>query len=220
MLVYVLRYGKTKLQLQSAQILLFYVMETHATDFDVRSEHVWPLTAHASLIIRSVGCTILSQCTHIYFMYYGFCRILECAYMAASSLLEKSAISSSAAVAAAVEERGALKQADIYKENASRGYKEANNMSKKDSIASNKPSSDSLVVEPTVATLLAGRVKILQRYLLVLLLAGFRQLCHIQQRLGARSDSDSDECCAYIQSKSAEVGAEICFLPLMEILDN
>lgn len=51
-LVYVLRYGKTKLQLQSVQILLFYVMETHLTDLDVQSTHVWPLTAHASLIIR------------------------------------------------------------------------------------------------------------------------------------------------------------------------
>ena len=144
---------------------------------------------------------------HTNFM-FGLRRVLECTYRVASSMLERSAISSSAAAAAAVgksvDERGALKQADIYKENASRGYKEANNMSKKDSITSNKPLSES-PLEPTVVTLLAGRVKILQRYLLVLLLAGFRQLCHIQQRLGALSDSDSDECCGYIQSKSAEV---------------
>ena len=51
-LVYVLRYGKTKLQLQSVQILLFYIVETYSTDSDVQSKHAWPLTAHASLIIR------------------------------------------------------------------------------------------------------------------------------------------------------------------------
>ena len=126
--------------------------------------------------------------------------------MVASSLLEKSAISSSVVPGkspALLEERGAWKQADIYKENASRGYKEANNASKKDSIHNDK--SPAALLEPTVATLLAGRVTILQRYLLVLLLAGFRQLCRVEQGLKLLTDPESDQCRMDIQSKSAEV---------------
>lgn len=109
--------------------------------------------------------------------------------------------------------------------NASRGYKEANNDRKKSRGDQNGvPSGEKLhpsvhtsgpavihekeAGKGIVATLLAGRVKLLQRYLLVLLLAGYKQLhASVLSLRESISESlmDISTSCSHIQSKSAEV---------------
>ena len=108
--------------------------------------------------------------------------------------------------------------------NASRGYKEANNDRKKsrgdqngvppgEKLHPSVPISGPVIHEKDagkgiVATLLAGRVKLLQRYLLVLLLAGYKQLhASVLSLRESISESlmDISTSCSHIQSKSAEV---------------